>query len=111
MARTRQTLRVTLSSETIVEINRRQIEKFGGGWHPTSDNFQNPGTLIHVLEEIRGSLFGKDLYPSIPEKAAILSYRIMAGHVFFDGNKRTGIVCLRKIRSRRSILCRTRTCY
>jgi death on curing protein len=94
MARARQTLRATLRRETIIEINRRQIERFGGGGHPTPDNFQNPGTLDHVLQEIRGSLFGTDLYPTIPEKAAIISYRIMSGHVFFDGNKRTGIeVC------------------
>jgi death-on-curing protein len=91
MARARQTLRAVLSAYTIIELNRQQIERFGGGWHPTPDNLQNPGTLYHVLEEIRGSVFDKELYSTILEKAAILSYRIMSGHVFFDGNKRTGM--------------------
>ena len=91
MARTRQTLRAALSIDTIIDLNHDQIDNFGGGWQPTQKNLQNPGTLYHVLDEIRGSVFGVDLYPAIMDKAAILSYRKMSGHVFFDGNKRTGI--------------------
>lgn len=68
MERTRQTLRVSFSRKMIVEINRRQIERFGGGWHPTPDNLQNPGTLEHVLEEIRGSVFGINMYPNNTRK-------------------------------------------
>jgi death-on-curing protein len=33
---------------------------------------------------------GKDLYPSIVEKAAALGYSLIQNHPFLDGNKRTG---------------------
>ena len=31
-----------------------------------------------------------DLYPTLEEKAAGVAYAVMRGHVFIDGNKRTG---------------------
>ena len=33
---------------------------------------------------------GKDLYPSLVEKAAALGYSLIQNHPFLDGNKRTG---------------------
>ncbi len=39
-------------------------------------------------------IFNFDMYPSIAEKAAILSWEINAGHVFNDGNKRTSVFTL-----------------
>jgi death on curing protein len=33
---------------------------------------------------------GKDLYPSIVEKAAALGHSLIQNHPFLDGNKRTG---------------------
>lgn len=67
------------------------IASFGGIFFSADDNLLNPGSLEHVLEEIHGSLFGQELHPSIYEKAAALGWRIIAGHVFYDGNKRTGM--------------------
>jgi death on curing protein len=90
MGRTRQTLTVA----DIVEINRRIIAEFGGIFLAGDNNLANPGSLEHALEEIQGSLFGQELYPTIIEKAAVLGWRIIANHVFHDGNKRTGMeVC------------------
>lgn len=44
------------------------------------------------LKEILGTIYqtfdGKDLYPSIEEKAANLLYLVTKNHVFIDGNKR-----------------------
>jgi death-on-curing protein len=80
----------TLTVRDIIEINRRMIEQFGGEFFG-EDNLLNPGSLEHVLEEIQGSLFGYEPYPSIIEKAAVISWRIIAGHIFNDGNKRTGM--------------------
>jgi death-on-curing protein len=46
------------------------------------------------LVEIESSIFEQDLYPEIIQKAGILAWRINAGHVFYDGNKRTSVeVC------------------
>jgi len=39
-------------------------------------------------------MFGKDLYPDLASKAAILIYSLVKNHSFVDGNKRTGLLCL-----------------
>jgi len=75
----------TLTVERILEINRRMIYEFGGIFFVGDHNLANPGSLEHVLVEIRGSLFGQELYPTVYEKAAILAWRIITGHIFHDG--------------------------
>ena len=66
-----------------------------GGFFAGNRNLANPGSLEHILEAIRGSLFGEELYPTIYEKAAALGWRVIIGHVFHDGNKRTGMEACR----------------
>lgn len=85
----------TLTISDIVEINRRMIAEFGGIFFEGDNNLANPGSLEHALEEIQGSLFGQNLYPSIIEKAAVLGWRIIVNHIFHDGNKRTGMEACR----------------
>ena len=48
-----------------------------------------------MLDAIQGSLFGCESYPTVLEKAAAVAWRIITGHVFHDGNKRTGIEACR----------------
>lgn len=49
---------------------------------------------IHNLIAIPQSHFyGKELYPSIEEKAAIIFYTINKGHIFPNGNKRMSVFC------------------
>ncbi|MCW1970931.1 MAG: type II toxin-antitoxin system death-on-curing family toxin [Anaerolineae bacterium] len=36
-------------------------------------------------------IFGQALHPDLFDKAATLMYKIIVGHVFHDGNKRTGL--------------------
>lgn len=67
------------------------IAAYGGFFTEGDDNLANPGSLTHTLEMIQGSFFGHDPYPTVVEKAAILAWRIIKGHVFHDGNKRTGV--------------------
>ena len=80
-----------LTIDDVVEINRRMISEFGGIFFAGDDNLANPGSLEHLLDEIQGLLFGEELYPDIFEKAALLVQRIIVGHIFHDGNKRTGM--------------------
>ena len=40
--------------------------------------------------KVRLRVFGKDVYPSVEEKAAHLLYFIVKNHPFSDGNKRSG---------------------
>lgn len=87
----------TLEFGDIVEINRRMIHAFGGLFVADVDNLLNPGSLDHILEAIQGSVFGYDPYPTLVEKAAALAWRIIVGHVFHDGNKRTGVDACRQL--------------
>lgn len=80
-----------LELEDVLEINRQMIATYGGFFVEDNDNLANPGSLMYILEAIRGSFFGHDLYPTLIEKAAALAWRIMTAHVFHDGNKRTGM--------------------
>ncbi len=45
------------------------------------------------INQIQQSFEGKDLYPSIEEKAANLLYFIVKNHSFVDGNKRIAAAC------------------
>lgn len=49
-----------------------------------------PGALTGVVGNVLQSVFGKDAYPTVEEKAAHLLYFIIKNHPFTDGNKRTG---------------------
>ncbi len=47
---------------------------------------------ILSLEDLpRQSVFGKELYPTVFEKAAVLARNIIMNRPFLDGNKRTGM--------------------
>jgi len=67
---------------TVIEELRR---KFGG-----SDLFgrEKDQSLRGSLGAVMQSFDGKDLYPSIEEKAAHLLYFLVKNHSFVDGNKR-----------------------
>jgi death-on-curing protein len=75
--------------KSIIEINRYHIANTGGT-HDGGDNLRSAGSLEWVLDAIKYPLFGVDRYPTIADKAAKLSWVISAGHIFHDGNKRTG---------------------
>lgn len=48
------------------------------------------------LAQIEKGLDGKDFYPSLEEKAAMLLYLIVKNHSFVDGNKRIAAACFLK---------------
>ncbi len=73
------------------------ISRFGGIFFSGDDNLANPGALDYILEATRGSLYDRDLYPTALEKAAAISWHIIQGHIFHDGNKRTGVETCRMI--------------
>jgi death-on-curing protein len=75
--------------DEVIELNRYHIANTGG-FHNGGDNLRSRGSLEWVLDAIQHPLFGIALYPTIIEKAAILSWIISAEHIFHDGNKRTG---------------------
>ena len=77
--------------ELTVKICNSAVEKLkksvGGGelfGKQRDESFE--GALVTIFQ----SFDGKELYPSIPEKAANLLYFIIKDHPFYDGNKRIG---------------------
>ena len=51
---------------------------------------RNVGDFEGVLKGLGQTFGGKELYPSVNEKAAHLLYFVVKDHLFVDGNKRTG---------------------
>jgi death on curing protein len=69
----------------VLELHRRVIEQSGGAF-----GIRDLGLLESAIVQPRMTFGGKDLYPSLPEKAAALGFSIIMNHPFVDGNKRTG---------------------
>jgi len=61
------------------------MESFGG-----ASGIRDFGALKSAVAQPRATFGGKDLYPTITEKAASLCFFIVMNHAFLDGNKRVG---------------------
>ena len=55
-------------------------------------NYQilNEGQLLHAVSSVQQEIYGTELYPTLPKKAAVYLRNIIQGHIFLDGNKRVG---------------------
>jgi death-on-curing protein len=72
---------------TVVEVlnlHRQVIEESGGAL-----GIRNLGSLEPAVAQPKMTFGGKDLYPTIIEKASALGFSLIKNHPFFDGNKRT----------------------
>lgn len=81
------------SIEDIIDANKKLIYQTGGNIDGAG-HFHNENSLKWVLDAIQYPLFGVDHYPTISEKASLLAWTIIDGHVFIDGNKRTGLISM-----------------
>jgi prophage maintenance system killer protein len=73
------------SYENAIEAIQTLREKFGGSslfGNEKDDSFKSS------IRQIYQTFDGKDLYPSVEEKAAMLLYLVTKNHSFSDGNKR-----------------------
>jgi len=73
------------SYENAIEAIQTLREKFGGSslfGNEKDDSFKSS------IRQIYQTFEGKDLYPSVEEKAAMLLYLVTKNHSFSDGNKR-----------------------
>ncbi len=86
-----------LSIQAILFLHYRLVTEFDGetlgGDNPGLDKrvLINPESLEFVLAEIRGLVYPYHQYSTLVEKAAVVGWRIITRHVFFDGNKRAGL--------------------
>jgi prophage maintenance system killer protein len=60
------------------------------------------GLIEGIIGNVMQSFGGKDLYPSIEEKAAHLLYFMVKNHPFVDGNKRSGAFSYMVFKSKQS---------
>ncbi|MDP9311321.1 MAG: type II toxin-antitoxin system death-on-curing family toxin [Chloroflexota bacterium] len=81
----------SLTLTEVLLIHELLIETFGGMRGVTEHGF---GKLEGALAAPDVSMFGEDLYPDLPSKAAALFFRLARAHGFSDGNKRVALVGL-----------------
>jgi len=81
-----------LGKDFILSINKDVISSSGGAYFKRNNNLFRESSLDYILEAIQYPIFQRDLYPTLHEKAAALCWFVIKDHIFFDGNKRTGIL-------------------
>lgn len=74
-----------LALSEVLELHRRVIAHSRGALGAL-----DLGALESALAQPRMTFEGRDLYPSLADKAAALGYSLIQNHPFLDGNKRTG---------------------
>ena len=76
---------IVLSKDQIILMHHQLIEETGG-----SHGLKDEGLLESALAAPFQSFEGKDLFPSVYQKAARLGFGLASNHAFIDGNKRIG---------------------
>lgn len=76
-----------LTADQVIELHDVLLENFGG-----LSGVRDKNLLYSALEAPKASFGGKEMYPSIYEKAATYLYHLARNHPFNDGNKRTAYV-------------------
>ena len=74
-----------LNVSEVIELYRLVMETSGG-----TVGILSIEALESALAQPRATFGGKELYPTIIEKAATLGFSLVMNHAFVDGNKRIG---------------------
>jgi death-on-curing protein len=74
-----------LSLKTVLAIHERSLEEYDG-----DPGVRDQGLLESAVAQPRARFGGEELYGTLAEKAAALTFSLVKNHPFFDGNKRTG---------------------
>jgi len=75
-----------LNETQVLFIHARLVEETGG-----EHGVRDLAMLESAIARPRATFEGKDLYPDIFTKTAVLMDSLVNNHPFVDGNKRTGI--------------------
>ena len=76
---------IVLSKEQLLLLHEQLIKRYGGAY-----GVRDESLLDSALNAPFQSFDGKDLFPSVYQKAARLGYGLASNHAFVDGNKRIG---------------------
>lgn len=74
-----------LSLDEVLELHGKVLARSGG-----SAGVRDQNALESAVAQPQMSFGGQDLYPTLAEKAAALSFSLINNHPFVDGNKRIG---------------------
>jgi death-on-curing protein len=74
-----------LSLGEVVRLHQLLIESSGG-----AAGIRDVGLLDSALAQPRATFDGRDLHPTLLDKAAALCASLVQNHPFIDGNKRVG---------------------
>ena len=77
---------IILSKEQIMLLHSQIIAATGG-----SDGLRDEDLLESAINAPFQEFDGKEVYPSIQQKAARLGCGLIKNHAFIDGNKRIGV--------------------
>ena len=77
---------IYLTPEQVLFIHSRLVAETGG-----SHGVRDLGLLESAVARPRATFDGKELYPDLFTKTAVLMDSLINNHPFLDGNKRTGI--------------------
>ena len=78
-----------LTVDQILKLHKMMLQSTGG-----ADGLRDIGALESSIYHAFATFDGKDLYPSLEEKAARQAYGIIRSHPFTDGNKRVGLLVM-----------------
>lgn len=80
-----------LTERELVMINTMQIQRYS----PDEQiGVKEPTALNMCVSLPKQDVFGKELYPTLFDKAAIFYQKLVQKHYFYNGNKRTALVAL-----------------
>ena len=74
-----------LTVSEVIELYRQMMETSGG-----TVGILSIEALESAIAQPRATFDGKELYPTIIEKAAALGFSLIMNHAFVDGNTRIG---------------------
>ncbi|QDH20373.1 type II toxin-antitoxin system death-on-curing family toxin [Saccharibacillus brassicae] len=71
-------------------IYHQKIIKATGG----ANGIRDQGLLESVLGKVEQTFDGKELYPGLTRKIAVVAFSLIKNHGFVDGNKRIGVAVM-----------------
>lgn len=77
-----------ITLEQTIELHDALVEQFGG-----LKGIRDNHLLESALATPMTTLFQKEMYPTVFDKAACYLFFIVKNHPFLDGNKRTATAC------------------
>lgn len=80
-----------LTADEIEDLHEQIISRYGG-----VGGLLSRALLESTCARPQAAILGRELYPTLEEKAAVLMHSIVTNHPFVDGNKRTAFLAMQE---------------